>query len=185
MKRIGVTLTFWREKKSKKLEWTSLMGTDKKKMLRKLPQYFSELLPEKDVLPTQQLWKVFEELYDTINKPKLTEVEIDTFQQKTYEWIGRLKKMNGCGYSWSYPVTPYIHILAKHVPDILRKYGTLRIFSGQGVEKKNDDLRKIFHSKINRKDACVNLLKVEKRMRCLEEEGFERKKRSYLKKAEA
>ena len=43
-----------------------------------------------------------------------------------------LKTMNGCGYCWDHPVTPYIHILAKHVPDILRKYRTLRIFSGQG-----------------------------------------------------
>jgi len=39
------------------------------------------------IIDQDEVWlsfhnKVFEELYDTINKPKLTEVEIDTFQQK-------------------------------------------------------------------------------------------------------
>jgi len=40
--------------------------------------------------------------------------------------------MKGCGYDWSYPITPYIHVMIKHVPDILRRYGSLKHFSGQG-----------------------------------------------------
>ncbi|XP_066918734.1 uncharacterized protein [Clytia hemisphaerica] len=178
MKSIGITLKFWRDKKNK-LEWTSLMGSDKKRMLKKLPAHFGEFLPSQDVASTQKLWKDFEELYTIMNHPELTDAEIDDYELKTHAWIKQLKKMNGCGYDWAFPVTPYIHIMTKHVPEILRKYKTLRIFSGQGVEKKNDDLRKIFHSKINRRDACVNMLCVEKRSQQLHEEGYERKKRPY------
>ena len=40
--------------------------------------------------------------------------------------------MKGCGYDWTYPVTPYIHIMVKHVPELLRRFGTMQQFSGQG-----------------------------------------------------
>jgi len=48
-----------------------------------------------------------------------------------------------------------------------------------GVEKKNDDLRKIFHRKTNRKDALKTMMKVEKRTSELEENGFKRQQREY------
>ena len=49
-----------------------------------------------------------------------------------------------------------------------------------GVEKKNDDLRRIFHRKINRWDAPANLLLVEKRQEVLKD--VERAKRCYTKR---
>lgn len=49
-----------------------------------------------------------------------------------------------------------------------------------GVEKKNDDLRKYYHRKINRWDAAINLLLVEKRQEVLRDK--QRNKRSYEKK---
>lgn len=49
-----------------------------------------------------------------------------------------------------------------------------------GFEKKNDDLRRYFHSKINRWDAATNLLLVEKRQEVLRDR--EHAKRSYEKK---
>ena len=49
-----------------------------------------------------------------------------------------------------------------------------------GVEKKNDDLRRYFHRKINRWDAATNLLLVEKRQEVLRE--YEREKRVYVKR---
>ena len=48
-----------------------------------------------------------------------------------------------------------------------------------GVEKKNDDLRRYFHRKINRWDAATNLLLVEKRQELLRDCG--RAKRHYEK----
>ena len=48
------------------------------------------------------------------------------------------------------------------------------------MEKKNDDLRRYFHRKINRWDAATNLLLVEKRQEVLRE--YEREKRAYMKR---
>ena len=31
-------------------------------------------------------------------------------------------------------VTPYMHVLAYHVPDMIRKHGSIRRFSGQGKQ---------------------------------------------------
>ena len=56
----------------------------------------------------------------------------------------------------------------------------LNIICFAGVEKKNDDLRRYFHRKINRWDAATNLLLVEKRQEVLRD--MERTKRSYEKK---
>ena len=50
----------------------------------------------------------------------------------------------------------------------------------EGVEKKNDDLRRFFHRKINRWDAATNLLLVEKRQELLSE--CQREKRQYVKR---
>ena len=49
-----------------------------------------------------------------------------------------------------------------------------------GVEKKNDDLRRYFHCKINRWDTATNVLLVEKRQEVLRE--MQRTKRPYEKK---
>ena len=39
-------------------------------------------------------------------------------------------------------VTPYMHCFVYHVPFFTKKYGKLLSFSGQGVEKINDDIKK-------------------------------------------
>ena len=48
------------------------------------------------------------------------------------------------------------------------------------MEKKNDDLRRCFHQKINRWDAATNPLLVEKWQEVLRE--YEREKRVYMKR---
>ena len=52
-------------------------------------------------------------------------------------------------------------------------------FEIKGVEKKNDNLRRYFHRKINRWDAATNLLLVEKWQEVLR--GYEREKRGSQK----
>lgn len=52
-----------------------------------------------------------------------------------------------------------------------------------GVEKKNDDIRRFFHRKINRWDASTSVLLVKKRQEDLG--GYERQPRKYMKKNEA
>lgn len=81
-----------------------------------------------------------------------------------------------------------------HVPQMMKKHGSLRKFSGQGIfinlyeqvhgtrETKNDNLLRYFHRKSNRWDAVTNLLLAEKRLNELRgqewvKRGYEKKKR--------
>ena len=43
-------------------------------------------------------------------------------------------------------MTPYMNVFAYHVPDQIREYGNVRQFSGQGVEKNNDDAKRHYYS---------------------------------------
>ena len=61
-----------------------------------------------------------------------------------------------------------------------REVVMLNSYFSTGVEKKNDDLRRNFHSKINRWDAATNLLLVEKWQEVLR--NYCREKRSNLKR---
>ena len=62
-------------------------------------------------------------------------------------------------------ITLYIHILVYHVPMLLCKhmYSSLKQFTGQGVEKFNDDIKLIFHRKTNRHDTTLKALRLRQR----------------------
>ena len=78
-------------------------------------------------------------------------------------------------------ITPYLHTLLYHVPYFLSKYGSLCRFTGQGVEKTNDVVKRIHQCKSNKLDATTDALIVRKRI----EHGFvsntAREKRKYNK----
>jgi hypothetical protein len=79
-------------------------------------------------------------------------------------------------------VTPYMHCLVYHyVPFFTKKYGKLIRFSGQGVEKINDDIKIIHHSKTNKWDVTVDALQVRKKIEHLTSENCVRDKRNYTK----
>ena len=67
-------------------------------------------------------------------------------------------------------------------PNTLIQYGKLVNNSGQGVEKINDDIKKIHQSETNNYDATIDALKVRKRIEYLKTDGCERIKRDYNKK---
>jgi hypothetical protein len=48
------------------------------------------------------------------------------------EWGVQLLAMRGPGYSATVGITPYIHVFIYHVPDMLRTYGSIAVFAGQG-----------------------------------------------------
>lgn len=53
---LGVSLRVY--KVGEKWEWTSLLGGEKRLLLRKLPHHFSKFLPAEKVEKTQSLWNV-------------------------------------------------------------------------------------------------------------------------------
>lgn len=90
----GVNMKVWKSTKMGKCAFTSLMGTEKKKMLLKLPPLMGEVLREVDVIPTQELWNNFAELYSIMNKENLSDLEIDEFKMK--EWKKRMMTFAIC-----------------------------------------------------------------------------------------
>ena len=62
----------------------------------------------------------------------------DTIQKEAKEWIVNFISYPGHA---NQQVTPYMHVFAYHVPDQIRENGNIRQFSGQGVEKNNDDAK--------------------------------------------
>ncbi len=60
-----------------------------------------------------------------------------------------------------------MHVFAYHVPDQIREHGSIRQFSGQGVEKNNDDAKRHYYSG-KRHDAARDILLTEARMEKLE-----------------
>ena len=60
----GVSLTIWRDKQGN-VDWTSLMGNEKKK-LRNLPTHFPTFLPTNVCNKVTKLWKVIGFCFDEI-----------------------------------------------------------------------------------------------------------------------
>ena len=54
----GVSFQIWKKRDSKNLDWTSLGGAEKKKVLSQLPKSFSEFLPPEHCQRIAKLWKV-------------------------------------------------------------------------------------------------------------------------------
>lgn len=76
----------------------------------------------------------------------------------------------------------YMHTLPYHVPLFIRKFPTLKQFTGQGVEKNNDDAERIFFQKSNKWNAARDVLLLESRQLALQ--SHEGEKRKYPKKTD-
>ena len=89
-------------------------------------------------------------------------------------------------------VTPYMHAMVYHVPNIIRQYGNLKQFIGNalytsylctsGVEKHNDDAKRNYFSS-NLWDAPADIMMTEYRLEVLQE--YSREKRAYTKRDSA
>ena len=95
-------------------------------------------------------------------------------------------------------VTPHMHILVQHVPDFISKHRNLQLFSCQGtyfacsyemilyfmyticllgVEKLNDDAKKIFFRSSNKWDPAKEMLSNDYKLEKLQ--NYRRKKCTY------
>ena len=79
---------------------------------------------------------------DQLNQD-MTEEDIDKFENDAKEWV----KLWGGRVYLSKDVTPYMHILACHLPEVIRRHGKAVKFCQQGLEKLNHMITKwYFHS---------------------------------------
>jgi len=185
---IGITFSIWEKlnadgKSSGHKEWTSLVGSDKKKLMLFLP----EKLKSMDVLfhntnnDVIKLWEDFHALYVLICNSDTDEQKAKVIHNNAKQWINSFCNLGSkrIGYGKA-RVTPYMHTIPYHIPKFIINHGSIMQFSRQGVEKNNDDAKRIYYQKSNKWDAAHDILLLEARQKKLEH--YEREKRKYTKR---
>ena len=164
-------------KETNTLQWRDLTGPEKIKVFEEIN--IPELFPAvPQALNVQQLWSNFFQIYNVLRSSNsLSKQEIDSFEVQVQNWIKDFLSI----YQ-SKNVTPYMHLLVCHIPEFLRKYGTLASFTQQGLEKLNDDLTKNFFRSTNHrdKDALKQMLHKLNRLEELRDSGCCRSKTVHV-----
>ena len=184
----GVSFDVWEQKNadgkaSGRYDWTSLLGSDKKILLADLPSKLINTLRPETVSTVVEVWTAFADIYKVVSnwnpekKPK-------QFFMKAKQWISLFLSLNGKreGYKKN-RITPYMHIMVTHIPRFFELHKSVKIFTGQGVEKNNDMARGIILRKSNKWDSAGDVLRQERRQWELKE--HEREVRNYTKRKES
>ena len=124
-----IRFRWYTNKESKKTTWRDLTGPEKVRLFTKIDisTLFPELTKRNEL---KVLWDDFYELIKIIGKP---ECDIADFELRSKAWV----KLFTTVYQ-NKDVTPYMHALAMHVPEFMKLYGSIMLFTQQGLEKLND-----------------------------------------------
>ncbi|CAB4025926.1 Hypothetical predicted protein [Paramuricea clavata] len=185
----GVSFSVWEKrnadgKGSGTFDFTSLMGNDKKILLEKLPQKLEGVISPATSATVIKIWENFNDIYQNfILKEDISESEVNLYFTKATAWVTLFLSLGGQleGYG-KQCITPYIHAMVYHVPQFMKLHKGIRNFSGQGVEKLNDNCRRIHLEKSNKWDAAKDVLLAEERLKNLSH--LQRTPRPYKKKAD-
>lgn len=182
---LGIPFSVWNKKNadgsaSNIVECTSLVGPQKKKLLKGLPSTFHQYLYPDTSKTVQQIWVDFAEYYDTVSDFQLRGDQAQEVFNKAKKWVPLFCSLGGIrpGYKKS-RVTPYMHVMVYHTPIFVQEHGSFKRFTGQGVEKNNDDAKRIIFHKSNKWDAAKDIMYMESRQWDLKHR--EREKRPYRK----
>ena len=126
------------------------MGPDKKKLLHALPEKLTTILHPETAVKVVQVWKDFRELYSTISQPNLRQENAFSVFDLAKFWLKLYLSLSHqrTGYAPK-NITPYMHILVYHVPEIIQQFGEIQIFTGQGLKKSMDVTRHLYMWKVN------------------------------------
>ncbi|XP_066016033.1 uncharacterized protein [Pocillopora verrucosa] len=182
----GVSFDIWEKtnadgKGSGQYDFTSLLGSDKKKLLNELPTKLNGIIQPDTVEVVKTVWEKFREIYSTVTCRNPSTEMINDYFWKAKEWVNLFTSLGEKRHGYKRAnVTPYMHAMVYHIPIFLQNYRTIKLFTGQGVEKNNDMARAIVHKKSNKWDAPADILKLESRQWNLRDS--ERAKRTYSKR---
>ncbi|CAH3172702.1 unnamed protein product [Porites lobata] len=137
----GVSFSVWEKqnadgKGSGLYDFTSLMGTDKKLLLEKLPAKLDGIISRATSTTVIKLWQDFNDIYKKdlhIKNP--TDEDIDNYFAKVTAWVNLFQSLGGKleGYGKA-KVTPYIHCMVYHIPYFMAKHKGMKKFSGQDIQ---------------------------------------------------
>ena len=150
----------------------------KKYFLNKLPEKMKDFLRPETAPKVIKIWEDFAALYKHVSnwQPNTNPTE---FWMQAKQWITDFTSLAGIreGYERR-RVTPYMHIMVCHIPWFFQMYKTVKIFTGQGVER-NNVARSIVLRKSNKWDSVGDVLRQESRQWQLK--NREREPRTYRK----
>lgn len=182
----GVSFEVWEKrsedgKGSSNYDFTSLLGDDKKKLLVELPGKLHECIHPETCQRVVDLWVSFHKLYGIITDKNSSNDMVTSYFNMARCWVKKIALLGDKLHCYKRSkVTPYMHCMVFHIPMFMEKYNSIKLFTGQGVEKNNDVARKIVLCKSNKREPAVDVLKLESRQRNLRE--CECLKRSYVKR---
>lgn len=181
----GISFAVWEKRNangngSGLYDFTSLMGDDKKKLLKNLPPKLQGVIRTESEETVKQLWEEFSVIYATVTCKSPSQEMIDNYFSKAQAWINLFISLRdkSTGYK-KVNITPYMHIMVYHVPQFLQAFKSVKLFTGQGVEKNNDVARSTVLRKSNKWNSTEDVLKHEARLWELRDR--ERTKRVYNK----
>ncbi|CAB4028844.1 Hypothetical predicted protein [Paramuricea clavata] len=100
---------------------------------------------------------------------------------KAVNWVKLFLLLNGKNLEYEPArITPYMHAMVYHVPRFMQMHHGVKKFTGQGVEKLNDDCRRVHLQRSKKWDAHTDVFLVGKRVEHLS--NCERITRPYLKR---
>ena len=146
-----------------KLEYDTFTGPEHRAIMSNIN--FDDLTPQHPKLSQiKELWSTFSILLDELDQDMSNE-ETDKFQERAKKWID----LYACEIYLSKDVTPYMHILAYHLPEAMRRHGNVVDFCQQGLEKLNDMVTKWYFKSTNYdKSALRQIMHKQNRLRLLE-----------------
>ncbi len=178
----GISYNVWQstEKHSSNTVYnrTSLTGDLKLKLMVNLPDKLqkSDLLYNDTKDKICDLLRDFVKVFSMVNHGQSEDA--DTIFLAAQAWVNKYEEI-AKHHFWSNP-THYMHCLVYHSPQYVRRYGSLKKFSGQGVEKLNDVTKFIFHHKTSRWDGPMETMAAMKRVENLQ--GVQREVRPHTKR---
>ena len=85
----------------------------------------------------QKLWEDFDALYSIVASKEPSNEDMASNVTGAKGWVTQFTSPRDkrIGYKRA-NVTPYMHAMVYHIPTFFEKYKTVKLFTGQGVEKK-------------------------------------------------
>jgi len=102
----------------------------------------------------QRIWKDFLVIYKILcSHTTLRDQEVYNLTEKIDIWL-----INFLDVYQTKIVTPYIHLLSSHIPEFVRKYGTIAPFSQQCLERLNDLITTDYFRSTNHRDTLRQIM---------------------------
>lgn len=177
----GVPLRFWNNKDGGQLEWTSLTENAYRLLLKNLPDKLLFVISNNTHETVVKLWRDFAQIYKTLNSAteENSDVQVYTLVREWLTSFLDLSEKGGLGYDG---VTPYMHCLLYHVPSFVKRLGSHAHFSGQGVEKLNDEIKFVHQKRTKKHNQAVDELATRKRLEYLSSHHTQRDVQLYKKR---